>query len=77
MFKKVITEKSIAEKSADALGMFRTALNNLKDVNKEADIIVEQNEATIAELQKENNELSSVVNKNLKVVSNIEKLIGV
>jgi len=75
--KTVMVEKTVAEKSADALGMFRTALENLRDINNEAEIIKQQNLEVIEAREAENRELEKVAAKNLKVVTNIEKLIGV
>lgn len=72
----VMVEKTVAEKSADALGMFRTALESLRGINNEAEIIKQQNLEVIKAREIENKELEKVAAKNLKVVTNIEKLIG-
>jgi len=74
---EVIVEKSIAEKTSDALGMFHKAVTSLKDINSEAGIIQEQNADRIDILEKENKELDKITTNNGKVISNIEKLITV
>jgi predicted RNA-binding protein Jag len=73
----VIAEKSIAEKTGDALGMFHKAVSQLKDINAEAEIIKQQNDEKINALVSETQELERITGNNGKVIKNIEKLITV
>jgi len=72
-----IEQKTIAEKSSEALGMFHKAVVSLKEINNEADILLDQNDAKIKQLQQENDEISKAALGNSKIISNIEKLIKV
>lgn len=76
MFGNQKTGKTLAERSSDALSSFRKTIQDLRDINSEADIIVIQNNETIANLQSENNAMDSLMNENNNVMNNIEKLIG-
>lgn len=76
MFRKQVKEnKSLAERSADAISIFRTTSDSLIEINEEANLAIEVNQQQIDALEQENAGYKEMISSNNSVVKNIEKIL--
>ena len=73
MFKK--TKSQILKASSDAVSLFDKAINALKSANEGAGKMISENEVIINDLQVDNKELQSSIDRNNKIVKNIEAIL--
>lgn len=73
MFKK--TKSQILKASSDAVSLFDKAINALKNANEGAGKMISENEVIINDLQVDNKELQSSIDRNNKIVKNIEAIL--
>lgn len=72
---KKVETKSLAERTSDALGVFRTTMDQLVDINDEAGLSIEVNQEQINALEVENASYRALIESNSKVVNNIQKIL--
>jgi hypothetical protein len=68
-------KNSILLSAKNAVNLFSKAVEALEKVNEQATKLAIENEAKIAAMQADNNELQVVVTKNNKIMKNINKLL--
>ena len=66
---------SILSSAKSAVNLFSQAVSALEKVNAQATKLATENEAKIAAMQADNDELHVVVTKNNKIMKNITKLL--
>ena len=71
-----VQDKSIAERSNDILGIFKSAAEDLNSINQEAELTIEMNSEIIAEKNAENQELRDIGSRNEAIIDGIRNLIG-
>ena len=67
--------KTVQQKTEEALGLFTRAIDQLKDANAEAEVIKRNNQEEMDRLRAENDNLSNMTDANSKVIDNMEALI--
>tara|TARA_R110000744_G_scaffold242781_1_gene359839 strand:+ start:2192 stop:2467 length:276 start_codon:yes stop_codon:yes gene_type:complete len=72
----VVSVVSIKKATQSALGIFRTALQSLKDINEETEVLQENNNLKMAVLIEENTELSENHRDNSHAIKQIESILS-
>ena len=76
MFGKQEVKKSIVERSADVLSVFRKASKELVDINEEAHLTIDMNNEMISRLAEDNDNLTLLAENNDKIIENLKMFIG-
>lgn len=66
----------LQEKSANAVGIIRSTIEQLQSANDEVAVETERNNMKIKELETTNKALNELANSNSKIVKNFEALLS-
>lgn len=66
----------LQEKSANAVGIIRSTIEQLQSANDEVAVETERNNTKIKELETTNKALNELANSNSKIVKNFEALLS-
>lgn len=69
-------QKTVAERTADAMDVFTSTATKLRQINSEAIAIQAYNDEKIDDLVAENLDLNNIQAQNDTVIENIDKLTG-